>query len=650
MAADNDANTICTIHSFSPFIYFKENRKFLDGDTRTAFGIDPQRRGVGCADASHDEDATPPPEEVHQPFFRITTDHEPSTHSNMITSQPWAIILAALMHYLLILEILVETASQGYIFGRNPDVCDILLDYDSKRAISRTHFALKVSVTQYEGLCLVLHSLSRSGTTIRSTGMNSERITSQRFIPPHQKELIVLIGAGLEFRIELPDHSKHLELWEKSLGAYCRKYDCQAPSSLTLSPAPLNPNIPWKKQYDVLGVAGRGTFGTVYRVMHGETGRILAAKEFHDQEEARRLNSESKLSCLLGVEHENIVPYLGVCHNPLTLFMELGSGDLEAAVNESQLQSLELRDAAYQIISALDYLHQRHITHRDLKPPNIMVFARRPIRVKLVDLDLIGTAKAMQTYCGTPTYLAPECDRPQMGYTNKVDIWSVGILTLELSYGLPSEDTSTKWATTVVRYVQNLLPRTALVDFISALLQINPRRRPGAAQSRSHFVFSETHAWSAPKLGKSSAEIWPALGEQPTEQRTPAPLHRGGQSIQQTYSSDSSPKCRQVPKRNPPPKQPTESPAFLDLFNSFAGTADSDNEGQGSAIRGGAGSEAGSLQSFAESQVAVPSTKPLGIVKPRHQAWKVVKTRRQAPKYSPWVQKHVDSSPVFLIR
>lgn len=98
----------------------------------------------------------------------------------------------------------------------------------------------------------------------------------------------------------------------------------------------------------------------------------------------------------------------------------------------------------HQCSSALAYLHglETPITHRDIKPANILVESRSndSISVKLADFGLSRHSSELMTFCGTYLYLAPEVYadmRSHAGYTEAVDIWSLGVVAFRLLFGLP---------------------------------------------------------------------------------------------------------------------------------------------------------------------------------------------------------------------
>ena len=135
----------------------------------------------------------------------------------------------------------------------------------------------------------------------------------------------------------------------------------------------------------------------------------------------------------------------------------------------------------------MNELHKRHIVHRDIKPANILLTSTN-IEIADVKLADFGFAKKLQnsiagTQIGTPLYMAPEIFTSD-NYTYKADIWSLGVLTYELLYGVPPfkcfrlEDLR-KLHREPVNFPEDLNVPEDAKSFIRAMLAYDYNLRPG---------------------------------------------------------------------------------------------------------------------------------------------------------------------------
>jgi serine/threonine protein kinase len=93
----------------------------------------------------------------------------------------------------------------------------------------------------------------------------------------------------------------------------------------------------------------------------------------------------------------------------------------------------EVRRFMIQLCGAVKYLHNRNVAHRDLKMGNL--FLDHNMDIKVGDFGLAAMIlsekdeQRRRTLCGTPNYIAPEViDKSKCGHTQKVDIWSLGVI------------------------------------------------------------------------------------------------------------------------------------------------------------------------------------------------------------------------------
>lgn len=205
-------------------------------------------------------------------------------------------------------------------------------------------------------------------------------------------------------------------------------------------------------------------------------------------------------------------------------------GDLLAQHKLKKLAPREGRLVIQQILLGLQYLHARQIIHRDIKPSNILFTSRTPIHIKLADFGhSASSADKLRTMCGTERYAAPEMFHPP--YTQKVDIWSLGIIALDLWTSAPEFERS-KWDETVKHRISGLSPGL-LQDFLKRTLCIDPDDRGTADQClRLSFLYADDFV-SETVVGDNDDElvdtaIWDPISHAQQDVRC------GGQDIQST--------------------------------------------------------------------------------------------------------------------
>lgn len=187
---------------------------------------------------------------------------------------------------------------------------------------------------------------------------------------------------------------------------------------------------------------GRGGMGRVYRATHVKLGREVALKvlprhRWHDVASIARFHRET--AALGPLDHPNIVRATdaGEAGGLVFLVMDLVDGiDLGRVVRErGPLPVAAACKIVRQTCDALQYLGERGLVHRDVKPSNIMLGAGG--RVKLLDFGLAvhGLGSESESAAGTWDYLAPEQADPARGVDSRADIYSLGCTLFHLLAG-----------------------------------------------------------------------------------------------------------------------------------------------------------------------------------------------------------------------
>ncbi|EGC30459.1 hypothetical protein DICPUDRAFT_90051 [Dictyostelium purpureum] len=187
---------------------------------------------------------------------------------------------------------------------------------------------------------------------------------------------------------------------------------------------------------------GEGSFGSVFRATHKDSGIPLAIKEF-DIFEADDVEPITKeIQILKKCNNPYVVSYFGSCRlkSKLWILMDycaLGSlNDVMQSIGKT-LKEREIALICQQALQGLVYLHSKQIIHRDIKAANILLTDQG--QTKLADFGVsqqIISTFSKGSIAGTPYWMAPEVLN-QSKYNLKVDVWSLGITAIELADGDP---------------------------------------------------------------------------------------------------------------------------------------------------------------------------------------------------------------------
>jgi doublecortin-like kinase 1/2 len=199
-----------------------------------------------------------------------------------------------------------------------------------------------------------------------------------------------------------------------------------------------------RQKYVVGRMIGDGNFAVV-RLCKSTNSEEEFALKIIDKSKCKGKEDmiENEVKILRQISHPNIMSLIAEQDTKTMLYLVceyVKGGDLFDAITIAQKFSEE--QAALMInhlLSALAYLHNLNIVHRDVKPENLLVEFESD-RIRLLKLGDFGLAcevtRPLFTVCGTPTYVAPEI-LAESGYGLKIDVWAAGVILYILLCGYP---------------------------------------------------------------------------------------------------------------------------------------------------------------------------------------------------------------------
>lgn len=391
------------------------------------------------------------------------------------------------------------TNKKTWIFGRNHE-CDFVLSTCTR--LSNKHFKLWLN-------------LSDKTLWIQDTSTNGTHLNGNRLVKG--SNYIVNQGDEISVGIGVPkDVIRFVVLFS----------DMYNPSNSENNSVIKDEGI--YKDYIIKNeTIGQGAFATVKKVIERSSGDSYAVKiinrrrAIHAGGKGAMLGVNRELEILRKLDHPNIVRLKSFYEDVENyyLVMELvPGGDLmdfvavNGAIGEDATQVI-----TKQILDGIAYVHRMGISHRDLKPDNILIMQDDPILVKITDFGLAkisDNTTFMKTFCGTLAYVAPEVitgkyDLQQsqgssINYSNLVDIWSLGCLVyVLLTSHLPFNGRTQSQMFQKIKsgeFHESPLNSYKISsegrEFLSCCLQVDPKMRITAEKALKHPWISDVEPYS----------------------------------------------------------------------------------------------------------------------------------------------------------
>ena len=239
--------------------------------------------------------------------------------------------------------------------------------------------------------------------------------------------------------------------------------------------------------YDVTNELGRGGYSIVYKC--SKFGKVMAMKIVSKDKigDSRSQDCfQREIDTMAYMEHPNIVKLHDFFSDEKNYYLILdccAGGELKNfIIKNDKLNEPTAALIFQQVCQAIAYCHQSGVAHRDLKPENILI-DKFPC-VKISDFGLCGYIKddkLMDTFCGSPSYVAPECLFLKEYDGKKSDIWSLGVILYTMVTGNhPWNCTNQRVMFDQIKNANYPMPdflSPECKDMISSMIRVNPDER-----------------------------------------------------------------------------------------------------------------------------------------------------------------------------
>ncbi|CAK5267802.1 unnamed protein product [Mycena citricolor] len=272
--------------------------------------------------------------------------------------------------------------------------------------------------------------------------------------------------------------------------------------------------------YRSLVKIGQGASGGVYTAYQVGTNLCVAIKQMDLDKQPKKDLIINEILVMRSSRHPNIVNYIDsfLHKNDLWVVMEyMEGGSLTDVVTANLMTEGQIAAVSRETAQGLQHLHRHGVIHRDIKSDNILLSLTGDI--KLTDFgfcaQISDPAHAKRTtMVGTPYWMAPEVVT-RKEYGPKVDIWSLGIMAIEMIEGEPPYLNQNPLkalyliATNGTPTIANPESLSSIFsDYLAKTLEVDAEKRPNATQLLAHpfFTLSEPLRTLAPLI-KAAREI-----------------------------------------------------------------------------------------------------------------------------------------------
>ncbi|KAJ2807603.1 hypothetical protein H4R21_000407 [Coemansia helicoidea] len=257
-----------------------------------------------------------------------------------------------------------------------------------------------------------------------------------------------------------------------------------------------NPNDPMLLYRNLVKI-GQGASGGVYTAQPVGSPNIVAIKQMNLLKQPKKDLIINEILVMRESKHKNIVNFIDSflhCGDLWVVMEYMEGGSLTDVVTNNLMTEGQIATVCRETLEGLEHLHSKGVIHRDIKSDNVLLSLKGDI--KLTDFgfcaQLTESMAKRTTMVGTPYWMSPEVVM-RKEYGSKVDVWSLGIMAIEMVEGEPPYLNENPLralyliATIGTPKIQNPESLSAVFrDFLALALQVSPESRPNTTELLRH--------------------------------------------------------------------------------------------------------------------------------------------------------------------